>query len=165
MSRYRAVIFDVDGTLVDTNDLHAESWVETFSEFGFRVPFERVRRMIGMGGDKLIPAASGLRDDDPRVERIADRRAEAFLARGLARARALPGSRDEVVLVGDTPYDLEAAARAGIDAIAFRSGGWDDAALARAIAIFDGPEHLLAELDRLPLLTRSSRWREDSTPR
>jgi phosphoglycolate phosphatase-like HAD superfamily hydrolase len=47
-------------------------------------------------------------------------------------------------LVGDTPYDLEAAHRAGVGFIGFRSGGWTDADLAGALAIFDGPAAMLA---------------------
>ncbi len=48
MSRYAAVLFDVDGTLVDSNDAHAHAWVEAFAEAGINVPFLRVRRAIGM---------------------------------------------------------------------------------------------------------------------
>ena len=50
----------------------------------------------------------------------------------------------ELVMIGDTPYDVEAATRAGIPIIGFRSGGWTDADLAGAVEIYDGPEHLLA---------------------
>jgi len=51
-------------------------------------------------------------------------------------------------MVGDTPYDVEAAARAGVSMIAFRSGGWTDADLAGARAIYDGPSDLLARYAR-----------------
>ncbi len=51
----KAVLLDVDGTLVDSNDAHAESWVETLSAFGYQVPFARIRQLIGKGGDKLLP--------------------------------------------------------------------------------------------------------------
>jgi phosphoglycolate phosphatase-like HAD superfamily hydrolase len=57
----------------------------------------------------------------------------------------------EAVMLGDTPYDIEAATRAGVRVIAFRSGGWDDAHLADAIAIYDGPADLLAHYDESPL--------------
>ena len=60
-------------------------------------------------------------------------------------------SADEAVMLGDTPYDLEAASKAGVRMIAFRSGGWDDAHLAGAIAIYDGPADLLAHYDESPL--------------
>ena len=50
-----AVIFDIDGTLVDSVDLHASAWVEAFQQFGHQVLFEDARRQIGKGGDKLLP--------------------------------------------------------------------------------------------------------------
>lgn len=51
-----AVIFDVDGTLVDSVDLHARAWREALAHFGVDVPYGRVRGQIGKGGDQLIPA-------------------------------------------------------------------------------------------------------------
>ena len=50
-----AAIFDVDGTLIDSVDFHARAWVDAFAEFGVPVAFEKVRRQIGKGGDKLMP--------------------------------------------------------------------------------------------------------------
>lgn len=50
----RGVIFDVDGTLAASNEGHACSWVDAFSEAGYSVSFDVVWPMIGMGGDKLI---------------------------------------------------------------------------------------------------------------
>ncbi|MBL9025626.1 MAG: HAD family hydrolase [Myxococcales bacterium] len=58
---------------------------------------------------------------------------------------------DEALLIGDSPYDVEASTRAGTRTIALRSGGFSDEDLAGAIAIYDGPAHLLAELDRSAL--------------
>jgi len=49
----------------------------------------------------------------------------------------------ELVMIGDTPYDVEAATRAGVRIIGFRSGGWKDSDLAGAVEIYDGPAHLL----------------------
>jgi len=51
----KAVIFDVDGTLIDTNDLHTAAWVETFRHFGVEVDRDDVRREMGKGGDQLMP--------------------------------------------------------------------------------------------------------------
>ena len=53
----------------------------------------------------------------------------------------------QAVMIGDTPYDVAAAQRAGVRAIAFRSGGWPDADLAGAAEIYDGPADLLARLE------------------
>jgi len=66
----------------------------------------------------------------------------------LDRAKASP---DEAVMIGDTPYDIAAATRAGVDCIAVRCGGWMDADLTGAIATYDGPWDLLAALDHSPL--------------
>jgi phosphoglycolate phosphatase-like HAD superfamily hydrolase len=57
----------------------------------------------------------------------------------------------DAVMIGDTPYDIEAASRAGVEIIAFRCGGWKDASLGGAIAIYDGPWHLLERLEDSPL--------------
>jgi beta-phosphoglucomutase-like phosphatase (HAD superfamily) len=51
----RAVIFDVDGTIVDSVDLHAEAWKVAFEKFGKRIPLQQVRRQIGKGSDQLLP--------------------------------------------------------------------------------------------------------------
>lgn len=77
----------------------------------------------------------------------------------LARAKATP---DQAIMIGDTPYDIEAAHRARVMAIAFRSGGWSDNDLRGAIAIYDGPWDLLAHLDDSPL-TKSATQGAGST--
>ncbi|HLI07868.1 MAG TPA: HAD family hydrolase [Ktedonobacteraceae bacterium] len=58
---------------------------------------------------------------------------------------------DEVVMIGDTPYDIEAAARANVSTIALRTGGWTDKELAGAIAIYNDPADLLEHYDTSPL--------------
>jgi HAD superfamily hydrolase (TIGR01509 family) len=167
-----------------------------------------------MGGDKLVPALTGWSKDDPRVEKLGQRRGEIFRQRYLPHIQPFPGTRElltalheaglklavassaekeeleplleragaadliqhkassddaesskpdpdivhaalrplglprsDVVMIGDTPYDVEAATRAGIPIIAFRSGGWDDESLKGAREIYDGPADLR---ERLP---------------
>src|SRR5882672_4315320 len=214
MSGMRAVIFDVDGTLVDSNDQHARAWVEALAEYGYKLPFERVRPLIGMGGDKVLPILTGLSPDEPKAKKIAERRDAIFADRYLPQVRPLPGARDlllrlkagglrlavassserkllqrllnivgapdvfektasgddadnskpdpdivhsalkglgesaeAVAMVGDTPYDVEAALRAKVKPIALRSGGWKDEDLNGAIEIYDGPLDLLEHLE------------------
>ena len=210
----KAVLFDVDGTLVDSNDAHAAAWVKAFTEHGVTVDPVHVRRCIGMGGDKLMPEVSGLSEDSLQGVAIAARRGEIFMnefvpalkpfkdaddlvaavkAIGLTAVAASSAKEDELrallelsdttslmddstssddaeqskpapdiidaalrrakaspaeaVMIGDTPYDIQAARRAGVKTIAFRSGGWSDADLEGAVEIYDGPWDLLAKLD------------------
>jgi|SRR5579875_2107508 len=51
-----AALFDVDGTLVDTNYLHAVTWWEAFGQAGHDVPMAQIHRAIGMGSDQLLDA-------------------------------------------------------------------------------------------------------------
>ena len=215
--RYDVVLLDIDGTILDSNDAHAEAWAKAFARYGRGIPFERIRPLIGMGGDKLLQQLAGLDIDQPEGHRIADARAGIFASEFLPSLRPTPGARrmiewlraegvttsiatsataEEVdgllraanvndlidhvtssddadaskpdpdivvaalkrsgksaraaVMFGDTPYDIEAASRAGIGTVAFRSGGWPDADLRGAVAIFDHPDAMLAHLHEPP---------------
>lgn len=61
---------------------------------------------------------------------------------------------DEVVMIGDTPYDIEAAAKLGIGTIALRCGGFSSQDLADAIAVYDDPQDLTNDLDQSPIAGR-----------
>ena len=93
----KAVIFDVDGTLVDSNDGHTRAWVDALDEFGYEVAYESVRPLIGMGGDKVLPILTGISADDLKGERIAERREEIFAERYLPKVRPFPGARELLV--------------------------------------------------------------------
>ena len=218
----RAILFDVDGTLVDSNDAHADAWVQAFRAHGVDVDWMKVRRSIGMGGDKLMPAVSGIDETSPKGSAIADDRGKIFKRdflpkikplrnaarlvaevknRGYTVVAASSAQKDELtpllkiagaaalmdaktssddaegskpdpdiivaalrrakvaaseaVLIGDTPYDVEAASRAGVRVIGFRSGGWSDADLTGALAVYDGPWDLLARIDESILADKS----------
>jgi phosphoglycolate phosphatase-like HAD superfamily hydrolase len=205
----RAVILDVDGTLVDSNDAHARAWVDAFRESGIEADYQRVRRAVGMGGDKLIPHVAGISADSPDGERISARRAAIFATRYLPYIRPFPrvrelvqrfvddgftlvvassakedevsalleragvtdliqsetsaddanrskpdpdiveaaieragAARDAVVMLGDTPYDVDAAYRAGIPIVALESGGWRRDDLVGAIEDYHAPADL-----------------------
>src|SRR3954465_2002863 len=90
----RAVIFDVDGTLIDTNDLHTAAWVETFRHFGVEVDRDDVRREMGKGGDQLMPCFLPP-DMVERMGRDIQRfRVDLFQRVYLPQARAFPGVRE-----------------------------------------------------------------------
>jgi HAD superfamily hydrolase (TIGR01509 family) len=219
MARIRAVLFDIDGTLLDSNDAHAHAWLDALRGHGRDVPYDLVRSKIGMGGDKLLAALAKIDHESEEGKSITERRVAILKAHYLADVGPFPGARslvdrirsrgivcvtatsakandiadllraaavadlmdlvvtsddvdrskpdpdlisaavakvgmnpDEVLLIGDTPYDIEAAKRAGVATIAFRCGGWQDEALEDAIAIYDGPADLAAQLDASPIM-------------
>ena len=213
--KIKVVLLDVDGTLIDSNDAHAKSWVEAFADHGFKADFQKVRPLIGMGGDNLMPLAIGIQSESELGGKIEKRRGEIFLQKYFSSLKPFPKSRellchmqssgleltvasssdqdglkrllkqagiadlieqktsaddaqnskpepdivkaalrksgrtaDNAIMLGDTPYDISAAARCGVVCIALRCGGWDDKALAGAVEIYDDPAHLLANYDR-----------------
>src|SRR4051812_18145479 len=90
----KAVIFGVDGTLIDTVALHARAWEDTFRHFGHKVPAERVRGQIGKGADQLMPVfveASEVAKHGEEMERF---RANRFRDYYLPKARGFPGVRE-----------------------------------------------------------------------
>lgn len=90
----KAVLFDIDGTLIDSNDGHARAWVAALAEAGYAIPFERVRPLIGMGGDRVLPElVPGLSDESEPGKTIVKRRLEIFKARELPQLRPTPGAR------------------------------------------------------------------------
>jgi HAD superfamily hydrolase (TIGR01549 family) len=94
MEHSLAVILDVDGTLVDSNDAHAESWARALSEEGLHFPVEQVRKLIGMGGDQLLPTLTGMSEDSETGKKIAHRRAEIFKSEYLNSLKAFPEARE-----------------------------------------------------------------------
>lgn len=215
----RGVLLDVDGTLVLSNDAHARAWVEAFAEHDYEVSYERVRPLMGMGGDKLLPAVvPGLSEAEGTGKLIAERRKAIFLEQYAPALRPTPGARqlvermkdaglklviassaksdeleallraaqieglvqeattsseadaskpapdvievalrkiglpaEQVLLLGDTPYDVESAGKAGVGVIAVRCGGFSDERLAGAVAIYENPADVQAHYETSPL--------------
>jgi HAD superfamily hydrolase (TIGR01509 family) len=86
----RAFVFDIDGTLVDSVDLHARAWQEAFRYFGREIPFEEVRSQIGKGGDQLMPVFLPKEEVERRGEEISGWRADHFRREYMPRVRAFP---------------------------------------------------------------------------
>lgn len=91
------VLLDVDGTLVLSNDAHAQAWVEAFADYGYEIKFEQVRPLIGMGSDQLIPKlVSELNGKEEICKKLSDRRKELILNKFSAELVATNGSRELV---------------------------------------------------------------------
>lgn len=221
--RVEGALLDIDGTLVLSNDAHAHAWVDAFTQVGLTVRFGDVRPLIGMGGDKIVPAlAPSLAYDKGLGKQIVEQRQQIFLSCYARDLQPAPGSRalcermrndglsltvassaqeqelqvllkvagieglveapagsdgkhskpapnvvqsalerlhlqpEQAIMLGDTPYDIVAAARSGVPTIAFRCGGWDDARLSDALAIYDDPADLLAHYEQSPMRASDS---------
>ena len=87
----KAVVFDVDGTLIDSVDVHAQAWVDAFAEFGHEFRFADVRRQIGKGGDQLMPVFLSKAEIDRFGERLEERRGVLLKERYLHRIKPFPG--------------------------------------------------------------------------
>lgn len=219
-----AVVFDIDGTLLDSVDQHARAWVEAFGHFGIETEAAAVRRQIGKGGDQLLPVfvePDRLAREGKTIEAY---RADLFKRRYLDQVRPFPGVRallerlradghtialassgkaaevaryqeilgiadlvdavtssddaarskpypdifeaaleklpglpkEAVIAVGDTPYDAQAAGRAGIRTVGLLCGGFPEAELSAAgcIAIYRDPLDVLDGYARSPLAVK-----------
>ena len=212
-----AVIFDVDGTLVDSVDKHAAAWQRAFAHFGHETDFAAIRSQIGKGGDQLMPVFLPKEEVERRGKEIEDYRKALFKREYLPHVRGFPKVRDLfkriladgkrialassakgdeliaykkaanivdlvdeetssdvavrskphpdifeaalarlnlapgcAIVVGDSPYDAEAAGKAGMKTIGVLCGGFPEADLRKAGAaqIFRDPADLLANYDR-----------------
>ncbi len=214
----KAVIFDIDGTLVDTVDFHAESWQKTFQHFGHQIPYEQIRLQIGKGSDQLMPVFFSLEElnesDDglgptfykreyhPRIKafpqvrelfsRIKADGKQIALASSATKADLVTYKQilnvedlvdaatttdevksskpepdifkvtldklgdidpDDVIVVGDTPYDAEAAGKVNLRTIGVLCGGFAEENLRKAgcIAIYQDIASLLAHYEESPV--------------
>ncbi|HEV2800955.1 MAG TPA: HAD family hydrolase [Pyrinomonadaceae bacterium] len=217
----KAIIFDIDGTLVDSVDLHARAWQEAFRHFGREVEFERVRHQIGKGGDQLMPVFFSPEELDRFGEEMEKFRGDLFKREYISRVRGFPQVRElferikadglrialassakkdelkvykeraritdlveeetsaddadkskphpdifeaalkslgdvraeEAIVIGDTPYDAEAAGKINLRTIGVLCGGFPEAELRAAgcTDIYRDPADLLARYDASPL--------------
>jgi HAD superfamily hydrolase (TIGR01509 family) len=90
----QAVLCDLDGTLVDSNALHAEAWRRTFEHFGYKVTFDEALHQIGKGGDQLIPVFVPEEDRARMTDQIEKYRKDLFHSEYFDKIKAFPGSRE-----------------------------------------------------------------------
>ena len=87
------VVFDVDGTLLDSNYHHALAWSRAFEHAGVTVPLWRIHRTIGMGGDKLVAAAAGDEVEKEHGDDVRDRWEQEYDDL-VGETRLLPGAKE-----------------------------------------------------------------------
>jgi HAD superfamily hydrolase (TIGR01509 family) len=90
----RAAIFDLDGTLVDSNELHVRAWQETFRHFGKEIPIERLREQIGKGGDQYLPEFLTELEIREFGEQADEYRGQIFKKKYLPEVRPFPKVRE-----------------------------------------------------------------------
>ncbi len=90
----RAAIFDLDGTLVDSNELHVLAWQETFRHFGKEIPIEQLREQIGKGGDQYLPVFLDERERREFGKQADEYRGEIFKKKYLSQVRPFPRVRE-----------------------------------------------------------------------
>jgi len=111
------VLFDVDGTLVDTPYLHAVTWWQAIRQNGFEVPMARIHRAIGMGSDKILDELLGPDRDRARDEAM--RAAHGSLYRGYwPQLRPLPGAADLLRACAKRSLSVVLASSADADELA-----------------------------------------------
>lgn len=89
----KGILFDVDGTLVDSNDAHVRCWLEAFAEFGKELPREVVRHQIGKGGDLLVPDLLNAREMRRFGEKLKKHRSKLYREKYMPHVRPFPRVR------------------------------------------------------------------------
>lgn len=90
----QAVIFDVDGTLIDSNDLHAQAWQRAFQHFGYEIPYDRLRSQIGKGGDNYVPHFLKPEDNAKFGKELDHYKSELFKREYASQIVPFPGVRE-----------------------------------------------------------------------
>jgi HAD superfamily hydrolase (TIGR01509 family) len=89
-----AILFDMDGTLIDSNDAHAEAWREIFLRYGKDIPASAIRTQIGKGGDQLVPVFLSADEQASFGEEMQKRRSALVRERYIPSFRPFPGVRE-----------------------------------------------------------------------
>lgn len=134
-----SVIFDVDGTLIDSVDYHARAWLWAFARHGHDIPFDEIRSQIGKGGDQLMPVFLSEEEVAHIGETLSDERSTFFKDEYMSHLHPFPMVRElfekikadgkRIVLASSAkPDELERYEKiAGIDDLIEQSTSSDDA--------------------------------------
>jgi HAD superfamily hydrolase (TIGR01509 family) len=92
----KAVLFDIDGTLIDSNDAHTRAWVQTLQRHGRAVSYEQIRSLIGKGSDKVFAEVLGIESDSALAKQISKDRTQVLLNSFIPDLDPTPGARQLV---------------------------------------------------------------------
>jgi HAD superfamily hydrolase (TIGR01509 family) len=113
----KAAILDIDGTLIDSVDMHAQAWQEAFANFGHKIAFEDVRSQIGKGGDQLIPVFLTREEQERYGEKLDEYRGKLWKEKYLHSVKPFPKIREFVKRIRDDGKEIVLASSAKADEI------------------------------------------------
>ncbi len=111
-------IFDIDGTLIDSNDFHAAAWQKAFAKYDKKISFEKIRPHIGKGADTLLPEFLSEKEIEEFGDDIADLRGEIFKKEYLSRVKPFPKVRELFQKIKDGGGRIALASSANEDEVA-----------------------------------------------
>jgi HAD superfamily hydrolase (TIGR01509 family) len=119
MQGLRAVLLDIDGTLIDSNDRHADCWVEAFAHFGVKTEWDAVRMQIGKGGDLLVPDTLNARQVREFGKELRDYRGELWKRRYMESVQPFPGAREAIAAFREHGLRVALASSANPDEVEY----------------------------------------------
>lgn len=118
----QGVLFDIDGTLIDSNDIHCDAWLEAFEHFGKTVDRDVMRNQIGKGGDLLVPDMLNAREMQRFGEELRDYRGKIFKKKYMKQVQPFPGMRRCLQQLHDAGVKLAVASSANPDEVEYYTG-------------------------------------------
>jgi HAD superfamily hydrolase (TIGR01509 family) len=118
-NKLQAVLLDIDGTLVDSNDMHADCWVEAFARFGVQVARDVIRMQIGKGGDLLVPDTLNARQMREFGDELKEARGELWKEKYMRRVQPFPGAIEAIHALHERKIKLAFASSSNEDEVEY----------------------------------------------
>lgn len=117
--KLRALLLDIDGTLIDSNDKHTDCWVEAFAHFGKQVEWDVIRQQIGKGGDLLVPDTLNAREMRQFGEKLKKYRGELWKKNYMESVQPFPGVRESLHAFRDRGLKIAFASSSNPDEVEY----------------------------------------------